>query len=191
MVLSKDMKIAICFGLICGAIISICNLCFAAEREEITPQVLNNARVGSDGVISATDSYQLDFAEIEPGYIYYIVNTSSGSKRVGLCNDISIGSQVSSLVNLAKDEEFSFNGSVGYIYCCGTDSSSDSVKFYRVKLEGLPSFVDNIAYSLSYVNLNNIVANVVPILAIGVLLALGFYLLKRLLNRIKRAKGGV
>ena len=55
----------------------------------------------------------------------------------------------------------------------------------------MTNFVDNLAYDLSYANLSGVLFFVVPIMAIGILVALGLYLLKRLLNRIKRAKGGV
>lgn len=192
MVLSNDMKKAIAFGLICGAIISILSVFgYCAEREEITTSVLNNAYIDPSGVISSNDNYQVDYAEVEPGYVYYIENTASGYKRVGLTNSVSFGSSVSSVVRLSPHEEFSFNGSVGYIYCCGTDGAADSVKFYRVKLEGLPNFIDNLAFSLSYVNLSGVFDKAVPILAISVLFGFGFYLIRRIVNKSKKAKGGV
>lgn len=51
--------------------------------------------------------------------------------------------------------------------------------------------ITSITTSLSAANLWGIVGNVVPILAISVLFGLGFYLVKRIMNKIKRAKGGM
>lgn len=51
--------------------------------------------------------------------------------------------------------------------------------------------ITSISTSLSAANLWGIVGNVVPILAISVLFGLGFYLVKRIMNKIKRAKGGM
>lgn len=51
--------------------------------------------------------------------------------------------------------------------------------------------VASVAESLSATNLWGIVGEVVPILAISVLFGLGFYLIKRIINKIKRAKGGM
>ena len=51
--------------------------------------------------------------------------------------------------------------------------------------------VTSIGSSLSADNLWGIVGNIVPLLAISVLFGLGFYLVKRIMNKIKRAKGGM
>lgn len=51
--------------------------------------------------------------------------------------------------------------------------------------------VTSVATSLSAANLWGIVGQVVPILAISVLFGLGFYLIKRIINKVKRAKGGM
>lgn len=51
--------------------------------------------------------------------------------------------------------------------------------------------ITSITTALSAANLWGIVGNVVPILAISVLFGLGFYLVKRIMNKIKRAKGGI
>lgn len=51
--------------------------------------------------------------------------------------------------------------------------------------------ISSIGTSLSADNLWGIVGNIVPILAVSVLFGLGFYLVKRIINKIKRAKGGM
>ena len=51
--------------------------------------------------------------------------------------------------------------------------------------------VSSIGTAVSAENLWGIVGNIVPILAISVLFGLGFYLVKRIINKIKRAKGGM
>lgn len=64
----------------------------------------------------------------------------------------------------------------------------------QVVVEGganMTEVVTSVASSLSAANLWGIVGQVVPILAISVLFGLGFYLIKRILNKIKRAKGGI
>lgn len=56
---------------------------------------------------------------------------------------------------------------------------------------GMEAVISSITTSLSAANLWAIVGNVVPFLAISVLFGLGFYLVKRILNKVKRAKGGM
>lgn len=56
---------------------------------------------------------------------------------------------------------------------------------------GMEAVISSLTSSLSAANLWGIVGNVVPFLAISVLFGLGFYLVKRILNKVKRAKGGM
>lgn len=56
---------------------------------------------------------------------------------------------------------------------------------------GMDAVITSLTTSLSADNLWGIVGSVVPIIAISVLFGLGFYLVKRVLNRFKKAKGGV
>lgn len=56
---------------------------------------------------------------------------------------------------------------------------------------GMEAVIGSITTALSSANLWAIVGNVVPFLAISVLFGLGFYLVKRILNKVKRAKGGM
>lgn len=56
---------------------------------------------------------------------------------------------------------------------------------------GMTAVVTSLTSSLSAANLWGIVGEVVPFLAISVLFGLGFYLVKRILNKVKRAKGGM
>lgn len=56
---------------------------------------------------------------------------------------------------------------------------------------GMTAVITSITTALSAENLWGIVGNVVPILAISVLFGLGIYLVKRILNKVKRAKGGM
>ena len=56
---------------------------------------------------------------------------------------------------------------------------------------GMEAVISSITTALSAANLWGIVGNVVPFLAISVLFGLGFYLVKRILNKVKRAKGGI
>lgn len=51
--------------------------------------------------------------------------------------------------------------------------------------------ITSIGTAVSADNLWGIVGNIVPILAISVLFGLGFYLVKRIMNKIKKAKGGM
>ena len=55
----------------------------------------------------------------------------------------------------------------------------------------MDNVVTEIGTALSATNLWGIVGSVVPILAISVLFGLGFYLVKRILNKVKKAKGGM
>lgn len=56
---------------------------------------------------------------------------------------------------------------------------------------GMEAVITSLTSSLSAANLWGIVGTVVPFLAISVLFGLGFYLVKRILNKVKRAKGGM
>lgn len=55
----------------------------------------------------------------------------------------------------------------------------------------MDAVITSITTALSAENLWGIVGSIVPILAISVLFGLGFYLVKRILNKVKRAKGGI
>ena len=55
----------------------------------------------------------------------------------------------------------------------------------------MENVVTEIGTSLSAANLWGVVGSIVPILAISVLFGLGFYLVKRILNKTKKAKGGM
>lgn len=59
------------------------------------------------------------------------------------------------------------------------------------EVTGMEAVITSLTTSLSATNLWGIVGNVVPFLAISVLFGLGFYLVKRILNKTKRAKGGM
>ena len=56
---------------------------------------------------------------------------------------------------------------------------------------GMTAVITSLSTTLSAENLWAIVGNIVPILGISVLFGLGFYLVKRILNKVKRAKGGM
>ena len=55
----------------------------------------------------------------------------------------------------------------------------------------MDSVITSLTTSLSASNLWCIVGSVVPFLAISVLFGLGFYLVKRIINKTKKAKGGM
>lgn len=56
---------------------------------------------------------------------------------------------------------------------------------------GMEAVITSLTSSLSAANLWGIVGEVVPFLAMSILFGLGFYLVKRILNKTKRAKGGM
>ncbi len=57
--------------------------------------------------------------------------------------------------------------------------------------KGMEAVITSLTTALSAANLWSTVGTVVPFLAISVLFGLGFYLVKRILNKVKRAKGGM
>ncbi len=57
--------------------------------------------------------------------------------------------------------------------------------------KGMEAVITAVTTALSADSLWGVVGNVVPFLAISVLFGLGFYLVKRILNKVKRAKGGM
>lgn len=59
------------------------------------------------------------------------------------------------------------------------------------EVQGMEAVITSLTSTLSVSNLWAIVGNVVPILGISVLFGLGFYLVKRILNKVKKAKGGM
>lgn len=56
---------------------------------------------------------------------------------------------------------------------------------------GMDAVVSKIATTLSIANLWDVVSSIVPILGISVLFGLGFYLVKRIMNKLKKVKGGM
>lgn len=58
-------------------------------------------------------------------------------------------------------------------------------------VKGMDAVITALNTALSADNLWGTVGSVVPFLAITTLFALGFYLVKRILNKAKRAKGGI
>lgn len=56
---------------------------------------------------------------------------------------------------------------------------------------GVETVVNSITTQLSAANLWGAVNSIVPVLAVSVLFGLSFYLLKRIINKTKRAKGGM
>lgn len=61
----------------------------------------------------------------------------------------------------------------------------------RTEATNMEAVVTQLTTSLSAANLWGVVGDVVPFIAISVLFGLGFYLVKRVLNKTKRAKGGI
>lgn len=55
----------------------------------------------------------------------------------------------------------------------------------------MTAVITSLTTTLSATNLWEIVGNVVPFIGVSVLFGLGFYLVKRVINKIKRAKGGM
>lgn len=55
----------------------------------------------------------------------------------------------------------------------------------------MDTVITSLTTSLSSAELWGVVGSVVPFLAITTLFGLGFYLVKRILNKAKRAKGGM
>ncbi len=56
---------------------------------------------------------------------------------------------------------------------------------------GMTAVITSLTSTLSAENLWGIIGNIIPILGISVLFGLGFYLVKRILNKVKKAKGGI
>ena len=183
------MKIAICFGLIIGAIISICNMCFAANQVEYLTADNLAIRPSTSSIVEYSGA-TLYYIELEPGYQYTITNISNSLNAFGFFDSLEVGSSVS-VHELPKGSSYSFNGSSAFLYVGNSSGPVSNFSITREELQGMTSFVDNLAYDLSYANLSGVLFFVVPIMSIAILVGLGFYLLKRLLNRIKRAKGGV
>lgn len=59
------------------------------------------------------------------------------------------------------------------------------------EVTGMEGVINSLSSTLSSSNLWDIVGQTVPIIGISVLFGLGFYIVKRVLNKIKRAKGGI
>ena len=55
----------------------------------------------------------------------------------------------------------------------------------------MDTVISSLVTALSASNLWGIVGSVVPFLAVSVLFGLGFYLVKRIINKTKKAKGGM
>lgn len=192
MVCSKDMKKAIAFGLILGAILSLCNLCFASEDVSFSGTI-SNANLGTSTIDSG--SFTIYYLNIEPGFLYHVsVSGDPGVYAFGNYN--TIGSETAGRLFANKGTSFDFTYS-DYKYAFFLNRSTGSAAGYiptvsitREPLQGLTGFVDNMAFSLSLGDLTNVFTIVVPIIAISVLFGLGWFLIRKILNKTKRAKGG-
>lgn len=193
MALSRDLKFAICFGLIIGALFSFCSMCFADETVDI--DFINDRNISTSGVVIEATGRYIGVVSIEPGYTYTFSASSLGSsKRIFFGDDYSLGTQLYNQQTIDVGTDFVFTAnSVGYLFFVGVagSSSANLGTITRTPIEGMTGTIDNLVYTLSFNNLWGIVGFVVPILGIAILLVLGFYLIKRLINRIKRTKGGV
>ena len=190
MVLSKDLKIAICFGLIMGAIISLCNLCLAIENVDVT--LLPNAAVNFSEQTIAYSSGSVAYCEIEPGFIYHFKNTLNSNTKVICFSDVVpyVGLSVYPyLIDAQSSFDFTYSN-YNYLYF-DFSNGSGGFELTREPLQGLTNVVDNLAYSLSVNNLSSVWVLIVPILAISVLVGLGVYLVRRIINKIKKKKGGI
>lgn len=56
---------------------------------------------------------------------------------------------------------------------------------------GMDAVITALTSQLSIANLWSVVGGVIGLVGISVLFGLGFYLLKRAINKLKRAKGGI
>ena len=56
---------------------------------------------------------------------------------------------------------------------------------------GMDAVITSLTTTLSAANLWGIVGSIVPFLAITVLFGLGFYLVKKLIKKLRGAKGGI
>lgn len=56
---------------------------------------------------------------------------------------------------------------------------------------GMSSVISSLTTTLSASNLWGIIGDVVPFIGVSVLFGLGFFLVKKVINKIKKAKGGV
>lgn len=61
----------------------------------------------------------------------------------------------------------------------------------EVEATGMGTVVNSLVTALSPANLWGVVGEVVPFLAISILFGLGFYLVKRIINKVKKVKGGM
>lgn len=193
MVLSKDMKIAICFGLIIGCFFSFCGLCFGAENIDVELDVLTSANVNSSTstIVASADTSNVYYFKALPGY-KYILSSSAYTFNIRSTDETPvIGSYAPLVTSVSAGGSYEFYGD-GITYIL-TATNPDRIKYLNVTMSdvGLIGFVDNLAYTLSFSNLWGIVGNIVPILGITILFVLGIYLLYRLINRIKRKKGGI
>lgn len=187
MVLSKDLKIAICFGLIIGALFSFCSLCFATEPVD-TYLVSDIAiRSNSTEFVSSSGS-SIRYILLQGGYKYSIDIGSQG-RFVVLSKDIPSPGVAYDFLG-AQTGVFEYSA-VGDTYLALSYNGSGVLPITREPLEGMSGFIDNIVYILSFDNIGSVWILVVPILAISVLFGLGIYFIKRIMNKIKRAKGGV
>lgn len=191
MVFSKDMKKAIAFGLILGAIISICNLCFASDIDQLT-EISGVSISTSTGKVSNLGGYTSYYIEVEAGKTYTF-DVTGKALRWGVVPSLEIGTDAIYYSSTSTHLQTSYTADTdGYILIFG-GSNTDQIIIndFSISSSGLLDFVNNLSSDLSISNLNNIFAFCVPLLAISVLFGLGFYLIKKLIGKIKKAKGGV
>lgn len=189
MVLSKDKKIAICFGLIIGVLFNFYSLCFADEVENVdTIQVSGIAISNNSSEFLEDDSRAIRYILLEKGY-QYTFSFGTTAHYVVVSQDIpDVGVPFSFVATTSGD----------YVYTAYDDTyialsynGFGAVPVTREPAQGMYGVIGNLAYTLSFSSLWEVVGFIVPILGIAILLALGFYLIKRIINKIKHKRGGV
>ena len=194
MVLSKDLKIAICFGLIVGCLFSFCNLCFASEVERVSVDYISGISFSStgDSFTSYSGSIMLAYFQVEPGYCYTITSNRTGDDIISCTSEniATVGGSYTYVTRLRPNESFTFNSSQ-YMYFYFNFRPSSNIAVTRYKLEGISGFIDQLVYSIGTEGLWSTFLACVPLLVIAVLWGLGFFLIVRFIIGIVKARGGI
>lgn len=187
--LDKIDKIVISIVFIIVSLISFAQ-CFAVENVDIL--IIDGLGIeSSTGLITSSGS-SVGYFNIEPGYIYHITNGLVNSPKVyGFSNSIiELSDYVFDVSTLPGRDSVDITYSQ-YQYLYFNIYGGSAVTVTREKLPGLEGSVDLLVSNVGPGALWGIFEISLPYVLVVIILALGFYFIRRMAKWISRGKGGI
>lgn len=192
MVYSKIKKIL--FILLCCFILLFPFWCvrgLCAEEEEIlTPTVINGMSIASNRNYFDTASGSIAYVELEKGYKYIFLNTTTEYRRnLAVSSDIPVVNGIYKfLVSLEPGQSYEYiPNDDTYLYF---EWSASSGQISRIKLTSMDGAVSDLVNNVGIQSLWNTFNDANPFLLVVVLFSFGLFIIIALVRKLRKGKGG-